>query len=326
MAKLLITGGSGFLGRVLVAECRANSELYDRIETFRSSEYDLRDRGAVRALLADKQPDAIIHLAASVGGIGANMKSPGSFFYDNLVMGVELIEQARLAGIKKFVAVGTICSYPKFTPVPFREDDLWNGYPEETNAPYGLAKKMLIVQLQSYRKQYGFNGISLLPVNLYGPGDNFNLESSHVIPAMIRKFQQAKDAGDASVSLWGDGTPSREFLYVDDAARAIRLAAERYESAEPVNLGSGKEITMSKLASMIQFVVDYRGDVIWDSSKPNGQPRRCLDVERAKQFGFTANMTLPMGLELTYRWFQEHRAEIEAAEQRAAILSSRATS
>ena len=314
MRKVLVTGASGFLGKVVVKELQNNSNC-EEVFTFRSTEYDLRNRYAVRQLLVDKPADTIIHLAAVVGGIGANMKHPGTFFYENLLMGVQLIEEARRAKIGKFVAIGTICSYPKFTPVPFKEDDFWNGYPEETNAPYGLAKKMLSVQLDAYRKEYNFNGVTLLPVNLYGPGDNFDLESSHVIPAMIRKFHTAKVNGDASVTLWGDGSPSREFLYVDDAARAIRLAAERYAAPAPLNLGSGHEVAMKRLAEMIQRTVGFKGEVIWDTSKPNGQPRRCLDVSRAKEhIGFSANMTLPMGLQLTYDWFKkEHIAAKEIA-------------
>ena len=233
------------------------------------------------------------------------MRHPGKFFYDNMIMGCNLIEQARRSGTKKVVLLGTICAYPKFTPVPFKEEDLWLGYPEETNAPYGIAKKALMVQLAAYKQEYGMNGITLLPVNLYGPRDNFDLESSHVIPAMIRKIHQAKLNGEAVVTLWGDGSPSREFLYVEDAARAIRLATELYDDTEPVNLGSGKEINMRQLADMVKNVIGYDGEIIWDSSKPNGQPRRCLDVNRAKErFGFTSNMTLPMGLSLTYNWFK----------------------
>ncbi len=304
MKKVLITGAHGFLGRVVVDELKKNRSC-EEVFTFRSSEYDLRNRYAIRQLLTDKPADTIIHLAAVVGGIGANMKHPGTFFYENLMMGVQLIEEARRAKIDKFVAVGTICSYPKFTPVPFKEEDFWNGYPEETNAPYGLAKKMLTVQLDAYRKEFNFNGISLLPVNLYGPGDNFDLESSHVIPAMLRKFHTAKENGDQVVTLWGDGTPSREFLYVDDAARAICLAAEKYSSPSPLNLGSGHEVTMKRLAELVQKTVGFSGEVIWDSSKPNGQPRRCLDVSKAREaIGFSSNMTLPMGLQLTYDWFK----------------------
>lgn len=319
MKRVIVTGANGFLGRVVVNELKNNSKC-EEIFTFRSSEYDLRNRYAIRQLLSDKPADTIIHLAAVVGGIGANMKHPGTFFYENLMMGVQLIEEARRARISKFIAVGTICSYPKYTPVPFKEDDFWNGYPEETNAPYGLAKKMLTVQLDAYRKEYQFNGVTLLPVNLYGPGDNFDLESSHVIPAMLRKFHTAKENGDATVTLWGDGSPSREFLYVDDAARAIRLAAERYESPIPLNLGSGNEVSMKRLAEVVQRTVGFKGEIVWDTSKPNGQPRRCLDVSRAKEMiGFTSNMTLPMGLQLTYDWFKQRHP---AARELSAIHSS----
>jgi GDP-L-fucose synthase len=311
MNNLLITGSNGFLGKALVKEIEKNCSDFDNICTFRSTEYDLRKPDAVQTLFTDKKPSTIIHLAATVGGIGANMKSPGTFFYENLIMGSQLIEQARIYGVKKFVMVATICAYPKFTPVPFKEKDLWNGYPEETNAPYGIAKKALIVQLESYRKQYGFQGISLLPVNMYGPHDNFDLESSHVIPAMIRKMHMAKENGDAAVTLWGDGSPSREFVFVEDSARAIRLATEHYNGIEPVNIGSGHEITMKKLAEHIKRTVGFTGEIIWDTSKPNGQPRRCLDVSRAKQFGFTANMTLPMGLEITYKWFLDNKVAID---------------
>ncbi|RMD84101.1 MAG: GDP-L-fucose synthase [Candidatus Dadabacteria bacterium] len=323
MEKVLITGSSGFLGRHLVRELQKNAPYLSQIHTFRSYEYDLRERDAVRALLADKPCDTIIHLAALVGGIGANKERPGEFFYDNLMMGVNLIEEARKAGVKKFVNIGTICSYPKFTPVPFKEENFWDGYPEETNAPYGIAKKALYVQLLAYRQQYGFNGITLLVVNLYGPEDNFDLETSHVIPAMIRKFHNAKTNGEREVVLWGDGSPSREFLYVEDAARAIRLAAERYESAEPINIGAGREITMKKLAETIKKVVGYTGEIRWDTSKPNGQPRRCLDVTKAeKEIGFKANVLLPMGLEETYKWFVENIERIEEEERREAISRS----
>ena len=314
MNNLLITGANGFLGKAVVPEFRKNSYSYDSIQTFRSSDYDLRDPEAIKDLLSEKKPSVIVHLAASVGGIGANLKYPGTFFYENLIMGSQLIECARLYGVRKFVLIGTICSYPKFTPVPFKEKDLWQGYPEETNAPYGIAKKALMVQLEAYRKQYGFQGISLLPVNLYGPQDNFDLESSHVIPAMMRKMHAAKEKGDATVELWGDGSPSREFLYVDDAARAIRLATEHYNSADAVNIGSGSEVSMKKLSEMIKHTVGYEGDIIWNVNKPNGQPRRCLDVTRAKQFGFTSNITLPMGLDLTYSWFRDNYSEIHSKE------------
>lgn len=323
MKNILITGASGFLGQSLCAELKKNCSTLENLHTFRSSQYDLRDPQAVKDLLNDKPADTIIHLAAKVGGIGANMKYPGTFFYDNLMMGVQLIEQARLNAVKNFVAIGTICSYPKFTPVPFKESDFWIGYPEETNAPYGLAKKMLTVQLEAYRKEFGFNGITLLMVNLFGPGDNFDLESSHVIPAMIRKFHTAKITNAPFVTLWGDGSPSREFLYVDDAARAIRLASEKYKSSEPVNIGSGMEISMKELALAVKKTVGYQGDLHWDSSKPNGQPRRCLDVSKAREFGFSSNIMLPYGLELTYQWYQENIANFEIKSQTTEFASSR---
>lgn len=308
--KIILTGSSGFLGQHVLKELDHHCSTVETIHTVRSSEYDLRDVKAIDALLDDKPADTIIHLAAKVGGIGANQKHPGQFFYDNLMMSVQLIEKARLKGIKKFVAIGTICSYPKFAPIPFKEEDLWIGYPEETNAPYGLAKKMLLVQLQAYRQEYGFNGITIMLTNLYGPHDSFDLESCHVIPAMIRKFHMAKQNGDGAVTLWGDGTPSREFLYVEDAARGIRLAAERYDSSEPVNLGSGVEVPMKKLAEMVKETVGYEGEVIWDTSRPNGQPRRSIDTTRAQSFGFVSNMLLPRGLELTYKSFLESQHNI----------------
>lgn len=308
MKDVLVTGANGFLGKRLIAELAKNCSTLKNIHTFRSSEYDLREKEAIKDLLNDKPADTIIHLAASVGGIGANLKNPGKFFYDNLIMGVELIEQSRLFGIKKFIAVGTICSYPKFTPVPFKEEDFWMGYPEETNAPYGLAKKMISVQLQAYQQQYGFNGITLLPVNMYGPGDNFDLESSHVIPAMIRKVFEARERGDKSVTFWGDGTPTREFIYVDDASRGIRLAAENYNKSEPINLGTGREIKMLELAEKIKNIVGFDGKVVWDSSKPNGQPRRCLDVSKAKiEFGFNSEVPLELGLIDTFEWYLENK-------------------
>ena len=312
MRHLLVTGGNGFLGRAVVEEFRQHCDQIDSLTTFGSKDYDLRDRDQVKALLIDKRPDTIIHLAAVVGGIGANMKEPGRFFFENLIIGSNLIEEARLFGVDKFVLAGTICAYPKHTPVPFQESELWNGYPEETNAPYGIAKKALLVMLEAYRKQYGFNGITLLPVNLYGPGDNFDLESSHVIPAMLRKFHTAKEHSYKAVTLWGDGSPSREFLYVDDAARGVRLATEKYNSHLPVNLGTGKEITMERLAELVKRTVGFEGEIIWDVSKPNGQPRRCLDVSRAqKEFGFSGNISLPMGLEMTYKWFTENFREVD---------------
>lgn len=314
--KLLITGAGGFLGQFVTAEFSSKCKQVESLHTFRSSEYNLLNRSEIQELLRDKPCDTIVHLAAKVGGIGANMKYPGTFLYENLIMGAQLIEEARLAGIKKFVLISTICAYPKFTPVPFKETDLWNGYPEETNAPYGLAKKLLNVQLESYRREFGMNGITLMVVNMYGPGDNFNLESSHVIPAMMRKFHDAKENNLPTVTLWGDGSPSREFIYVEDAARAIRLATESYDSSDPINIGSGSEVSMRDLANMIGKVVGFSGDIRWDTDRPNGQPRRCLDVTRAKQaIGFEANVKLALGLDLTYKWFLENYSQIEAVEK-----------
>ncbi|MCO6432090.1 MAG: GDP-L-fucose synthase [Deltaproteobacteria bacterium] len=302
--KLLITGGSGFLGTHVVREFERNCPSVEAISTFRSSQYDLREQAAVRALLNDIPCDTVIHLAARVGGIGANREHPGAFFYDNLMMGANLIEEARKNKVQKFILIGTVCSYPKFTPVPFRESDLWNGYPEETNAPYGIAKKALMVQLQAYRKEYAFNGISLLMVNLFGPGDNFDLNNSHVIPGMMRRFHEAKMAGANSVTLWGDGTPTREFLYVEEAARAVRLAAEQYNSQEPLNIGSGLELSMRSLAQAISKVVGFSGSIDWDVSKPNGQPRRLLDTSRSKEaLNFEASNDLERGLRETYAWY-----------------------
>jgi GDP-L-fucose synthase len=269
---------------------------------------DLRDGAALQAYIDQQRPNLVIHAAAMVGGIGANRMHPGRFFYDNAMMGIQLIEASRRAGVEKLVCLGTICAYPKFTPIPFREDDLWNGYPEETNAPYGIAKKALLVQLQSYRDEYGFNGIFLLPVNLYGPGDHFDLETSHVIPAMIRKFIEARERADETVTLWGDGSPTREFLYVEDAADAIVSAAERYEKREPVNIGSGHEIAIRDLAQLIAEKVGFRGEIIWDATKPNGQPRRLLDVSRAeKELGFRALTSLDAGLSSTIAWYEARR-------------------
>jgi GDP-L-fucose synthase len=266
---------------------------------------------AVQQLYNDAKPDLVIHLAARVGGIGANQANPGRFFYDNLMMGTQLIEVGRRRGLKKFVALGTICAYPKFAPIPFKEDDIWNGYPEETNAPYGLAKKMMLAQSQAYRDQYGFNSIVLFPVNLYGPRDNFDLETSHVIPALIRKCASAKEDGRASITLWGDGSPTREFLYVEDAAEGILLAAEQYDGNLPVNLGTGEEVAIRDLAKLIAAEVCFTGQIQWDTSKPNGQPRRCLDVSRAKQlFGFQARHNLREGLKKTVQWFQANRHAI----------------
>ncbi len=302
--RVVLTGGAGFLGRVVHEKLAARGCAH--IHVPRSATCDLRDPVAIRALLAAERPTMVLHLAAVVGGIGANRDNPGLFFYENAVMGIHLIEEARLAGVGKFVQVGTICAYPKFTPVPFREDALWDGYPEETNAPYGVAKKALLVQLQAYRQQYGFRGIYLLPVNLYGPGDNFDLASSHVIPALIRKFVEAKAAGAPVVQAWGTGAASREFLYVDDAAEGIVLAAERYDDPAPVNLGAGMEITIRDLTEQIRDLVGYTGRIEWDPSKPDGQPRRSLDVSRAREsFGFTARVGLREGLERTIRWYAD---------------------
>ena len=301
--RIAVTGGAGFLGAHVVARLRQRD--CQHIFVPRSKDYDLREASAVARLFEDLRPDVVVHLAAVVGGIGANRANPGRFFYDNAIMGIQMMEFARRAAVKKFVAVGTICSYPKFTPVPFNEDYLWNGYPEETNAPYGLAKKMLLVQCQSYREQYGFNGVYLLPVNLYGPGDNFDLDTSHVIPAIIRKFQAAIDHGQREVVLWGDGSPTREFLHVRDAARGIVLAAARYDGAEPVNLGTNHEIRIDELAEMIRGIMGFEGSIVWDSSKPNGQPRRCLSVTRAERaFGFKAAVSLEDGLRETVQWYR----------------------
>lgn len=304
--RVVVTGGAGFLGRWV---CRA-LEVYRPAHIFvpRSADYDLRKQTEITRLFNDSQPTVVIHLAAVVGGIGANQKNPGRYFYDNAVMGIELMEQARCYGVRKFVAVGSICSYPKFTPIPFREDDLWNGYPEETNAPYGLAKKMLLVQAQAYRQQYGFNAITLLPVNLYGPGDNFDLDSCHVIPAVIRKVLQARDEDRDSIEAWGTGNASREFLFVRDAAEGIVIAANSYDKPDPVNLGAGQEITIRRLVELICELCDYRGQIRWDESKPDGQPRRALDVTRAQcEFGFQASTTLKEGLRETIAWYEQNR-------------------
>jgi GDP-L-fucose synthase len=300
--RVLLTGGGGFLGSYLRE--RIERAVPAALTAPRKGELDLLDGGAVRRFLAEHRPDVVIHGAARVGGIGANRLHPGRFFYENAMMGVQLIEEARRAGVEKFVCLGSICAYPKFTPVPFREDDLWNGYPEETNAPYGIAKRALLVQLQAYRQEYGFNGIYLLPVNLYGPRDNFDPVTSHVIPAMIRKFSEARRRGDDAVVLWGDGTPTREFLYVEDGADAIVLAAEKYDSPEPVNLGSGREVSIRDLALQIAGMIGYSGRIAWDASQPNGQPRRVLDISRAAQeIGFRATTPLEEGLRRTIDWF-----------------------
>jgi len=308
--RVVVTGGRGFLGKFVVERLRARGA--ENIFTPSSKEYDLVDGGAVRQLLADKKPTLVLHLAARVGGIGANRDNPGRFFYENLMMGVQLIHESYKAGVAKLVAVGTVCAYPKFCPVPFREEDLWNGYPEETNAPYGIAKKALSVQSAGYREQYGFNSVVLYPVNLYGPGDNFDLHTSHVIPAMLRKFHEAKVRGDAEVVLWGDGSPTREFFYVEDCAEGILLAAEKYDSSDPVNLGSGEEISIRALAEKIARLVKYDGAIRWDTSKPNGQPRRRLDVSRASErFGFRAATNFDEGLARTYEWMTRRPLEAQ---------------
>jgi GDP-L-fucose synthase len=308
--RVVVTGGAGFLGRAVCETLRT----FGVTDLFvpRSSQFDLRRQADIRSLFSQARPEVIVHLAAVVGGIEANRRNPGRYFYDNAMMGIQLLEEARRAGIDKFVGVGTICSYPKSTPVPFREEHLWDGYPEETNAPYGLAKKMLLVQAQAYRQQYGLNAITLLPVNLYGPFDNFAPETSHVIPGLIRKMLEARDAGRASVEAWGTGTASREFLYVRDAARGIALAAERYDKGDPVNLGCGREITIRELAETIADLCGFRGEIRWDASRPDGQPRRCLDTTRAREeFGFQATTGLRQGLQETIRWYEEHRFESE---------------
>ena len=304
--RVVLTGGGGFLGRAVKAQLEARG--CKHIIVPRSAQFDLRKTAAIRKLYRQAHPDMVIHLAAVVGGIGANRENPGKFFYDNLIMGVELMEQARQFGVPKFVGIGTICAYPKFCPVPFKEDHLWDGYPEETNAPYGLAKKMQLVQSQAYRQQYGFNSIYLLPVNLYGPGDNFSWESSHVIPALIRKCVEAKERGDRHITVWGTGRATREFLYVDDAARGIVLAAEKYNSSQPVNLGAGFEISIKKLVELIVELTQFKGDILWDRAKPDGQPRRCLDVSRARQeFGFEAKTSFEVGLKKTIAWYIRNR-------------------
>ena len=303
--RVLVTGGAGFFGSFVVDRLRAEGA--KDVFVPRSRDYDLVDPAAVERVYRDANPDIVVHLAAVVGGIGANQRRPGEFFYRNLTMGAQMMEHGRRHGVQKFVAIGTVCSYPKFTPVPFREADLWTGYPEETNAPYGLAKKMLLVQAEAYRQQYGFNSINLLPVNLYGPRDNFDLESSHVIPALIRKCLEAKRAGAPSVTCWGTGSPTREFLYVEDAAEAVVLAAERYDGGEPVNLGSGMEISTKRLAELIQAITGYEGTLHWDATRPDGQPRRALDTSRAARlFGFTARTPFRVGLERTVQWYLEH--------------------
>jgi GDP-L-fucose synthase len=304
--RVMVTGGGGFLGQAVVR--RLEGAGADSVFVPRSRNYDLRTKEGIDRALAEGRPQLVIHLAAVVGGIGANRENPGRFFYENAILGIQLLEQARVANVEKFVTIGTVCAYPKFTPVPFREDDLWDGYPEETNAPYGLAKKMLIVQGQAYREQYGFNVIHLIPVNLYGPGDNFDPKSSHVIPALIKKCVDARDNGDALIEVWGTGSASREFLFVDDAAEGIVLAAERYDDPEPVNLGTGQEITIRELVGLIAKLTGFKGEIRWDPTKPDGQPRRALDTTRArKRFGFEAQMPWEEGLQRTIDWFERHR-------------------
>ena len=302
--RVVVTGGAGFLGSYVVEKLKARG--CEHIFVPRRAEYDLVKADAIKRLYDDTQPDLVIHLAAVVGGIGANRENPGKYFYENLMMGVQLIDEARLRGIKKFVATGTICAYPKFTPVPFKEDDLWNGYPEETNAPYGIAKKAMLVQSQAYREQYGFNSIFLLPVNLYGPRDNFDLQSSHVIPALIRKCVEAVRTGADEVKCWGTGQVTREFLHAADCAEGLLLAAEKYNSSAPVNLGAGFEITIKDLAEKIAALTGFHGKLVWDSSQPDGQPRRSLDVERARQaFGFQAKIGFDEGLQETIDWYRK---------------------
>ncbi len=314
--RVCVTGGAGFLGSFVVEKLRARGA--KDIFVPRKKDYDLVQGEAVRRLLADARPDIVLHLAANVGGIGANRAHPAEFFYDNLMMGVQLMHESWKAGVEKFVAIGTVCSYPKYTPVPFREEDLWNGYPEETNAPYGLAKKMLLVQSQAYRQQYGFNSIYLIPVNLYGPRDNFDLETSHVIPALIRKCVEARERGERQVVVWGDGSPTREFLYVEDAAEGILLGAERYNASDPVNLGSGEEISIKDLAHLIARLTGFEGEFVWDPSRPNGQPRRALDTSKAEAyFGFKAQVRLEEGLRRTVEWYYAHR---EALLERGRVL------
>lgn len=303
--KILVTGGAGFLGRQVIAQLQKAGAQLENISIPRSSTCDLRSLSACQDAVAGQ--DIVIHLAAHVGGIGLNQIKPAELFYDNLMMGTQLIHAAYEGGVEKFVCVGTICAYPKFTPVPFLEEALWDGYPEETNAPYGVAKKALLVQLQAYRQQYGFNGVYLLPVNLYGPEDNFDPQSSHVIPALIRKVYEAQQAGATKIEVWGDGQPTREFLYSEDAARGIIMAMEHYNESDPINLGTGSEVSIRDLVTLICRLMDFQGDVVWLTDKPNGQPRRCLDTAKAKaKFGFTANITLEQGLQNTIDWYRQH--------------------
>jgi GDP-L-fucose synthase len=305
--RIVITGGAGFLGSFVCEKLRQRG--YEHLIVPRQKDFDLTHEADVERLYHEIKPAAVLHLAAEVGGIGANRDNPGRFFFANMAMGLHLIEGARKNKLKKFVQVGTICAYPKFTPVPFKEEELWNGYPEETNAPYGVAKKALMVMCQSYRQQYGLNAIYLLPVNLYGPRDNFDLHSSHVIPALIRKCVEATDRGDATISAWGTGKASREFLYVEDCAEGLVTAMEKYDSPEPINLGSGREITIKDLTELVAKLSGFKGQIVWDPTKPDGQPRRCLDVSRAKKaMGWTAGTTLEAGLAKTIEWFKANRS------------------
>jgi len=309
--RICVTGGAGFLGSYVVEKLKARQA--KEIFIPHIEDYDLVQVDSILAILEKAKPDIVIHLAANVGGIGANRARPAEFFYDNLMMGVQLLHESWKAGVEKFVGIGTVCAYPKFTPVPFREEELWNGYPEETNAPYGLAKKMMLVQSQAYRQQYGFESLFLIPVNLYGPGDNFNLETSHVIPALIRKCVEAQESGEHTLEVWGDGSPTREFIYVEDAAEAILLATEHYNASDPVNLGSGQEISILSLVELIVELTGFEGELVWDTSKPNGQPRRALDTSKAeKLFGFKAQTPFRDGLKKTVDWYRENRERVKS--------------
>ena len=315
-ARIVVTGGRGFLGSYVCRELGHAGASASHVRPLGMSDYDLREKSQVAALYRDLEPDIVVHLAAVVGGIGANLENGGRYLYENLVMGTELIEEGRRYGrLQKFVGIGTICAYPKFTPVPFHEDQLWNGYPEETNAPYGLAKKMMLAQIQAYRRQYDFPGVFLLPVNVYGPGDNFNPRSSHVIPSLIRKFDEAIETGQDEVTLWGDGSPTREFVHACDAARGIVLATAHYTEVDPVNIGAGMEVSIAELAAQLASTMEYRGRIVWDTSKPNGQPRRMLDIARARdRFGFEATIGFEEGLAETVAWWRQNKARIVADE------------